>query len=573
MTASIAVLICAFVALSAAIVLNQQGLTNGLYLVGQTRLMQGALERSGARLAYARTSALLCQDKLDQGACLQAKRDRDLFSKSIATIMPYALNSQLQAQRLAKIRTLIPVALPNGNEKPNMARVEQIRRALSEMRTEERATLDSQLDGFETVRLKIQNEVLGLVVLGGCFLAAGLVAFIGGIKRLRRTQKALETANADLRIARGEAIAASEAKGRFLADMSHEIRTPLSGIVGMASLLSESELSPKNREIIRTIKASSDVLLRAVNDVLDLSKIQAGRLELLPEPFDLRKVVQDVASLYRGAAAEVNDELRITVPDEPCWVEADPVRVKQVVGNLVNNAVKFCHDGIVEVSLAHGLAHGYVLRVRDTGIGMRAEQLDILFDDYVQGDPTISGKYGGTGLGLAIVRQLVERMGGEIHVQSEPGEGSIFEVELPLPASHPPTVELSQPDSANMHVLLAEDNEVNILVAQALLERAGCFVEVARDGAAAIEMAATGDYDAILMDHRLPLCDGPDAARAIVNAFEGREHRPRIIAMTADVTDETRSACLDAGMDDFLEKPFTYESLVSSLKGSYATTN
>jgi signal transduction histidine kinase/ActR/RegA family two-component response regulator len=487
--------------------------------------------------------------------------------------MPYALNSQLQAQRLAKIRTLIPVALPNGNEKPNMARVEQIRRALSEMRTEERATLDSQLDGFETVRLKIQNEVLGLVVLGGCFLAAGLVAFIGGIKRLRRTQKALETANADLRIARGEAIAASEAKGRFLADMSHEIRTPLSGIVGMASLLSESELSPKNREIIRTIKASSDVLLRAVNDVLDLSKIQAGRLELLPEPFDLRKVVQDVASLYRGAAAEVNDELRITVPDEPCWVEADPVRVKQVVGNLVNNAVKFCHDGIVEVSLAHGLAHGYVLRVRDTGIGMRAEQLDILFDDYVQGDPTISGKYGGTGLGLAIVRQLVERMGGEIHVQSEPGEGSIFEVELPLPASHPPTVELSQPDSANMHVLLAEDNEVNILVAQALLERAGCFVEVARDGAAAIEMAATGDYDAILMDHRLPLCDGPDAARAIVNAFEGREHRPRIIAMTADVTDETRSACLDAGMDDFLEKPFTYESLVSSLKGSYATTN
>lgn len=352
------------------------------------------------------------------------------------------------------------------------------------------------------------------------------------------------------------------AKSVFLSNMSHEVRTPINGVLGLAHLLTETELLPEQRRYVEGIVSSADILLGVLGDVLDLSKIEAGRVELNLEPTDLRSLVSRVVGLFAGQAAEAGVQLTSEVDEEvPAMVRVDPTRLRQVLANLIGNAVKFTKAGQIHVS-AKPIPSGIRFEVSDTGEGISSDKLASIFDAFRQGDVTV-GAANGTGLGLTISRKLVEMMGGAINVHSSRGEGSHFEVDLPLaPVDEEVVARETRPANlAGLRVLLVEDNPVNTMVATGLLNSAGCVVQSVTEGAEAVEMAADVPFDVILMDVRMPGMDGLEATRRIraAEASYGR-HTP-IIAVTASAFTDDREECFQAGMDDYLGKPFTAEGL------------
>jgi signal transduction histidine kinase/CheY-like chemotaxis protein len=357
---------------------------------------------------------------------------------------------------------------------------------------------------------------------------------------------------------------ASEAKGRFLATMSHEIRTPLSGVIGLGRLLETMPIPPEALELVRMIRSSGDALLRVINDVLDFSKVEAGKLDLEVVPFHLHHSLEESIGLFRAAAAEKGLRLACDLaPELPVWVAGDDTRLRQVVMNLVSNALKFTSTGEVVLSARlewqDQTSHHIAIEVRDTGIGIAADQLPRLFSSYSQADASISRRYGGTGLGLAISKRLVELMGGTIDVQSTAGEGTRFRFTLPMGHVQEPAVVPIAPSPMvrpgnHLRVLVAEDNAVNRTVVLMMLKKLGVNANSVTDGLKAIAAVVDSRYDLVLMDVEMPGMDGLAASREIRSLLP-LDRQPAIFGLTAHASTQYRDICLDAGMDGYLTKP------------------
>ncbi len=368
-----------------------------------------------------------------------------------------------------------------------------------------------------------------------------------------------------------EAKAASHAKSTFLATISHEIRTPLNGVLGMAQVMAMGELNPVQRERLAVVRSSGESLLSLLNDVLDLSKIEAGKLTLEMIDYDLVKVIDTVAAQNQALAANKGLALLAVTEGAEGLFEGDPNRIRQVLQNLVSNAIKFTASGSVTIT-ATASDDGLKIQVRDTGMGIPADKVGALFQKFTQLDESTTRKFGGTGLGLSICRELAQAMGGDVSVESRDGEGSTFTLDLPLrrSARQPePTTESDAPYRAPelaLRVLAAEDNPTNQLVLRTLLGTAGVVPTIVGNGAEAVAAWREGGWDVILMDVQMPVMDGPTAVRQIreEEAENGRK-RTRIVALTANAMDHHVREYLEAGMDDYLAKPIAIEKLFALL--------
>jgi signal transduction histidine kinase/CheY-like chemotaxis protein len=359
---------------------------------------------------------------------------------------------------------------------------------------------------------------------------------------------------------------AAASRSTFLANMSHEIRTPMNGVLGMLELLAESQLDADQSEILRVARSSAGLLLRIIDDVLDFSKLEAGRVEVERIPTDLGALVHDAAAPFAPKAREKGLDLAVEVDENlPSHVVLDPGRVGQILSNLVGNAIKFTDRGTVRLEAARVAEDRLAISVADTGIGIPESARAQVFEEFSQADASISRRFGGTGLGLAIARHLAYLMGGDIELESEEGVGSCFTVRLPLvdAGTWEPSEARAEVRPRSLNVLLVEDDTVNQMVARRMLERLGSRVTVAEHGRAALARARTERFDLVLMDCHMPTMDGFEAARRL--RLQPEFEDTPIVALTASVLPEDRRRCREAGMNDHLTKPLGLSPLRAAL--------
>ncbi len=403
------------------------------------------------------------------------------------------------------------------------------------------------------------------------------------LQDLAANDAALHRALGELTEARDAADAANVMKSQFLANMSHEIRTPLNGVLGMAQVMAQNPMEPAQRGRLDVIRQSGESLLAILNDLLDLSKIEAGKLEIEEEPFDLAELALGAHAAFTSIANAkgVSFNLEITDAARGVW-RGDSVRVRQILYNLISNALKFTHEGEVRVAIDRSPQadhDGLHVSVTDTGIGIPQDKLATLFDKFVQADSSMTRRFGGTGLGLSICLQLAELMGGGITAHSRDGEGSRFDVQLPLTWLSP-EVQAAIPcpsadsgarapdaDGPVLRVLAAEDNPTNQIVLKTVLQSVGIEPVVVDNGRDAVQAWVDGDFDLILMDIQMPLLDGVAATREIraIEAARGGTPTP-IVALSANAMRHQVAEYLAAGMDDHLAKPIQLEKLYAVLQ-------
>ena len=373
---------------------------------------------------------------------------------------------------------------------------------------------------------------------------------------------------------------ANNAKSAFLATMSHEIRTPMNGVLGLAAILADTELTAAQREMLDVMVSSGRLLMDILNDVLDLSKIESGQIDLEETAFDITEIAHAARALFAPVAANKGLKLEVTVDADQPWRLGDPVRIRQILVNLLSNAIKFTDSGRVGAELSlRARPGGPVLEiaVRDTGIGMSSEAIGRLFKPFVQADSSTTRRFGGTGLGLAISRLLCDMMGGSIRVESRLGRGSVFTVELPAPAAEAPAptaIEEAGDRSLDLgapHLLVVEDNATNQFVLSLFLKKLGMTFDVAQHGAEALIAWERRSYDLVLMDIEMPVLDGFEATRELRRReqAQGRPYTP-IIALSADAMLENREKARLVGMDEFITKPLELDRLGKMIRGQLA---
>ncbi len=428
-----------------------------------------------------------------------------------------------------------------------------------------RKTLDAGgIFGVEDVYERIRPNGTVLEVRTKPMADGGAVRTYTDITDRKRTE-------ADLAAARDAAEASGRARTEFLAMMSHEIRTPMNSIIGFTSLLMDMPLPPTAAQYIRIIRQSGNHLLQIINDILDLSKLDAGKLELEEEVFDLREEVAGTVELLITQAQQKHLTLTVDISTNvPARIWGDPGRIRQILINLIGNAIKFTSVGGVTVRFeAVRMDDGerrLACKVIDTGIGIPAEKIGLLFNHFTQISNRGSRQYGGSGLGLAICKRLVEQMGGEIGVHSEPGRGTTFQFDVPLRAVAAAATEpdATVEDQVSLQILLADDNNTNRMVIARMLERLHHRVDLVRNGLEAVEAVRTTPYDVVVMDVVMPEMDGL-VATATIRDLTGRKGRVPIIGLTANAAGNLEEACFRAGMNVFMTKPVTPERLARAI--------
>ena len=418
-----------------------------------------------------------------------------------------------------------------------------------------------------------------LMVFEWALILGFAVIVVRQLRQLERRRHELEGLTDSLEQARVQAEAGSMAKSMFLANMSHEIRTPLNGVLGMLSLLGDCSPTPVQADYIKTAEESARHLMALLNDVLDASKLESGKLDLAPTVCNLRQLLQQCESLMRGQAVAKGLAMRMALDlNVPEWVLCDATRLRQILLNLLSNAIKFTEIGAVTIQaeVADTAAEGCTtlrLTIRDTGIGMDDATLARLFKRFSQGDGSAMRQYGGSGLGLEISQSLAQLMGGGITVHSALGAGSVFVLSLPLQPMQPPEV-CSLPEKAAdgalmrpLRVLVVDDNPINRKYMHAMLQKLGHLVTVTKDGAEALDIATRQPFELVLMDLHMPAMDGIEASRRL----RERAMTPgmKIVALTADAFPETRQRVLNCGLDDFLAKPLHVEEFSAMLERQF----
>ncbi len=398
------------------------------------------------------------------------------------------------------------------------------------------------------------------------------------LRKLDANDRDLRQTMGDLVEARDQANTANVLKSQFLANMSHEIRTPLNGVLAMADVMARDNLDAKQRQRLGVIRESGELLLAVINDVLDLSKIEAGRLELAECDFSLEEMAEGAVSAFSVMAVEKGLRFGVAVdPGASGWWKGDPDRIRQVLNNLLSNAIKFTVEGAVAARFSLNPDGGLRLSVSDTGIGIAHDKLPTLFEKFIQADNSTTRRFGGTGLGLAICRELAQLMGGTVTARSVEGEGSTFMVDLPLHRAAPPKAAEPSVTAAEaveqrrMRILAAEDNATNQKVLQAVMEPLGVDLHIVPDGRQAVDAWRLGGFDLILMDIQMPIMDGVEAARAI-RATETAENLPRIpiVALTANALVHQVESYLAAGMDGHVAKPIELKRLYAAIETAAA---
>ncbi|MBO3758854.1 ATP-binding protein [Ciceribacter sp. L1K22] len=514
------------------------------------------------------------KDVSSRAAAIRQSLQADHFSGDrVVDAMVTAIEADVQ-----ELAPLIDGLVPTGDL--NRAAVSALDRAivLLAARTDElllhtnEKLKDERAESQAAVRELERTSVIMLVLLMASVIFL-VVTLRRQLKSVRAAGLSLEAMTHELTDAYEAADAGNRAKSQFMATMGHEIRTPLNAILGMAELLQLSKLPDDAAASVKTIRASGEALLEVINEILDYSKIEHGKLELEERAVDIRSLAESTVGIIRGRADEHCNTVVLDIPDSlhARYVRTDPTRLRQVLLNLLSNAVKFTSEGTVTLRLREFYRDSALMlrfEVEDTGIGIEESGIEKLFKPFSQVDASISRKYGGTGLGLTICKQIVEKLGGELGMSSTVGVGSIFWFELAVTPTvreevrHQTRINELLEDLPHLRILLVEDNAVNQQVAVRFLERLGQDVTVAADGVEALDLTSREDFDLILMDMQMPVMDGIEATRRILERG-GRAAATPIVAMTANASDDDRRRCAEAGMSGFESKPVTMERLRS----------